>query len=861
MDLLLAKVEALEWNLLSNKAVEDAQQTTAILVSNVVNGQYKHVLTSNEVRLFLGTDIPEDSFAAKNLADALDLRKYVSDRLDLYLGDSPEFQRENQLLRQLRALCVAAACLNAFVQTAWTGPAFDLVPEDLLPRIIRSVGDELKTKVLKELSVDGENVYHLTPSALFLLIARCILVDNSDRLNGLKTTQWWGQRALFMQQRLLDNPAGSLHGLMFDYFSSIESKLPPLTPDTNEIYVRFNLEYGLLHHYYQKDTLAIARFLKAQEYSGLKWKLTGALGRRTKFQTFDVSQLLLVANSIEVENSGQQVDSTFAMPDNVSLNDDTLLESIELTRTADDNQRDETDIDLENQGSLKVIDQCILLAFCLNVKNTSPAHGITNEQMEPYVARVLENPNNWMVHTMGLLLRSRLEKEKSRTVERSALQLQALVDQFPMEISSAQERIQYFYVMLLPSKWEMEKELAERFISLGVIRSALQIFERLEMWEDVINCYIMLEKHKTATEIIIDRLNMTPDSPILYCLLGDVEQNPINWERAWELSGHKFARAMRSLGGYWFKKEEYSKCIECYKKALKINPLFDKSWFIQGCAAMRINDWVTAAEAFVRVISIDPENGEAWNNLASVLIKQNRKREAFNALQQGLKQRYDSWKMWTNYMYVAIDIGDFAEAIRAMQRIVELQWEKIGDHCVDLEVLEIIVNSVTRGVRDADNEDTSRLAPKLEHLLSDTITSHMTSNPKIWKLCGNFWFWQKAYDKALEAHLKAWRAISKNEKLTYSVLTFNDVARVALDLVEMYQNVGPLMCERDKEEKLADGTTRVIKVEEIVCKDWLRQATKVLSGLIKTTEDYFGGTEMHNSLVNTLKDLNQLKEE
>ena len=171
------------------------------------------------------------------------------------------------------------------------------------------------------------------------------------------------------------------------------------------------------------------------------------------------------------------------------------------------------------------------------------------------------------------------------------------------------------------------------------------------------------------------------------------------------------------------------------------------------------------------------------------------------------------------------------------------------------------MNSVTRGVKDADNEDTSRLAPKLEHLLSDAITSRMTSNPKIWQLYGKFWFWKKAYDKALEAHLKAWRAVSKNEKLTYSVITFNDVAHVVLDLVEMYQNVGPLTCETEKEEKLADGTTRVIKVEEIVCKDWLRQATKILSGLIKSTEDYFEGTEMHNKLVNTLKDLNQLKEE
>jgi hypothetical protein len=89
--------------------------------------------------------------------------------------------------------------------------------------------------------------------------------------------------------------------------------------------------------------------------------------------------------------------------------------------------------------------------------------------------------------TISLLLRSRLEKEKSRTVERSVLQLQTLVDQFPLELSSAQKRMAYFYQILLPSKWEMERELAVQYLSLGVVRSALQIFEQLEMWEDVIN--------------------------------------------------------------------------------------------------------------------------------------------------------------------------------------------------------------------------------------------------------------------------------------------------------------------------------------------------------------------------------------
>jgi hypothetical protein len=68
----------------------------------------------------------------------------------------------------------------------------------------------------------------------------------------------------------------------------------------------------------------------------------------------------------------------------------------------------------------------------------------------------LENPNNWMIYTMALLLRSRLESNRSRTVERSVLQLQALVDQFPLEESSVAEKLLYIFCIDIPAKWEME---------------------------------------------------------------------------------------------------------------------------------------------------------------------------------------------------------------------------------------------------------------------------------------------------------------------------------------------------------------------------------------------------------------------
>ncbi|CAG8609239.1 10588_t:CDS:1 [Cetraspora pellucida] len=868
MENFIGAVDKLEWALILNTPVQDVSALLeqdafdTNLTSTVINSQYKQSLTCTIAREILGIELPNDDQDIKAFVETLDISSYISIRIKNYLSFDPnsshELIKKQQIIKQLHLLCVAVASLNAFVQTCWTGPVFDLEPQDILPAVIKERYNvtELNKKIHEILSVDGEDIYHLTLRALYLLIPRIILVENAMLFTHLKSTSWWGQRVLFIQQRILDNVSGSLHDIILQYMQSLSDALPNLLPEekTTEIYARFHLEYGIINHYYGHDSLAKEHFVKAQELSGFKWSFTGMLGKRTKFQTFNVSQLLIIANSQNDVNFKKDDDSEDSrirkVPSAISLNDDTLLEKIEISEATDDIN------ELDSKSNLKIIDQCLLLAFCLNVKNTNPSHGITTEQMVPFVSRVLENPNNWMVYTMALLLRSRLEKEKSRTVERSVLQLQALVDQFPLELSSAKERLDYFYQILLPSKWEMEKELALQYLSLGVVRSALQIFERLEMWEDIINCYIMLGKEFKAKEIILERLNVTPSSPKLYCLLGDVEKNPKHWEHAWDISGSRYGRAMRSLGAYWFKQKEYRRSIECYTKALTVNPIFEKAWFVQGCAAMHVEEWDVAQQAFYRAISLDPENSEAWNNLASIFLRQGRKPEAFNAFRQGLKQKYDSWRIWTNYMYTAVDIGEFSETIRAMQRVVDLRWEKEKESCIDLDVLEILVNAVIQGIQDANKNSASKLAPRLEHLLTETITSRMTSHPQIWRLCAQFWFWKKEYEKALESHLKAYRCILHNPKLEISENIFKQVATTALEVVEAYQNLGDLKISHNNKEALLEDSKTEISAA-VVCKDWKYQAKSLLTSLIGKTKN-FEGTEMHDKLKETLKELKSL---
>ena len=252
---------------------------------------------------------------------------------------------------------------------------------------------------------------------------------------------------------------------------------------------RFILERGLIEHHFSQDRNAAEMFVEAARLTGLQYELTGVLGKRTKFQQNALSQLVLLAESRGAPVDNIADDTKAAIPETLALNDDTLLEHTQFT-VSSSGAGALAHIDPGYQPTLDPLDQCILLALCLNVRNTSPVHGLTNEQMAPYVTRVLENPRNWSVHTMGLLLRARLEAGRTRTVERSVLQLQALVDQMkttvkdaakPADSAPASERLAYLFDLVLPSRWQMERELGRRLLELGVVRSALDIFTRLEI--------------------------------------------------------------------------------------------------------------------------------------------------------------------------------------------------------------------------------------------------------------------------------------------------------------------------------------------------------------------------------------------
>ncbi len=591
---------------------------------------------------------------------------------------------------------------------------------------------------LEALAFKGEPAYHLCRVPFFLVFSKLLIealwnaqsqtatATEEDgevvpRVVNIETLPWWRLRAFTVHSHVLDEPV-AYGKKVFDPVNKLRDLLTARAAASksttsageersrwSSLASRLILERGIALQRLGSDREASETFVDAAKENGLRYRMSGALGKRTKFQQEDKTQLVLLAKSVvadggkedeEAEKEGadsrdkesaaddsgekeEPLETGFAskanpedqvagMPSTFALNDDTLLEQTKFTSTApgaspssatgeagvDD---DLLSLDPNAQPALAVLDQCTLLALCLNIRNTQAAHGLTANQMQIFISRVVSHPRNWMVHTMSLLLRARLESTRTRTVERSVLQLQALIDQMPTNDSSIQERLKFFHALDLPPKWEMQAELARRYASIGVTRSALEIFERVEMWEEVVQCLGMLGRQEEGVEIVrellegkkveadvdvsVRRRNAVASSgegsgsseaqevmyrrmdrareAKLWCLLGDLEPSSAlsHYSKAWQVSASSSARAARSLAGVHFTQSDFGQASKWLKYALKINPLYTRSWFILGCCYMRLEKWKEAAQCFRRCTALDDEDMESWNNLASCYLR------------------------------------------------------------------------------------------------------------------------------------------------------------------------------------------------------------------------------------------------
>ncbi|KAH7071915.1 hypothetical protein BKA63DRAFT_516613 [Paraphoma chrysanthemicola] len=894
------------------------------------SGDFLAVFQQPEVQVLLGHD-ETDATKAVKLDDFPIWSDYIFHRLGIILAKRGDEQgtpvRETAAYRQHLVFLVAIAALYAFIQSTVTGPplAFDAAKVTLPSQIWDDATSlrKIRADLVTSLSADGVAAYKLTPNVELLCLAETILICPPIQKN-INLSAWVRMRVNFVHQRLLSEPASSLQTAIYDDLKVVEGLVSSheKTSDIADLHATFLLERAAIHTHHGFDKKAKADIDQATAERKFEFALTGLMGKRTKFQQKDTSQLLVLARSAGSQTNGAAQEAS--KPKALDLNDDTLHESIQYTEksVSTDIKNDSSlpaslaELDPANQPILDPLDSVILLSLAESIKNTNPADGLTREETIPYATRVLEGgSSNWQVYTQALLVRSRIEGYKSRTMERGLLQLQALVDQVIAETSgeattdaetnekitsflpqakegeaaTISERLRYIFPLSSPSRWELEAELAARWVHIGGLRSALEIYERLEMWAEAALCWAATEKEDKARRVMRKQLfhatkgsdeDVDVDSeawegpardpppteaPRFYCILGDIDKDLSMYEKAWEVSGNRYARAQRSLGQHYIAQRDWEKAAGAYELSLKVNTLYQPAWFALGCAYLELQQFKNAVEAFSRCVQIDDRDAESWSNLAAALLhlrpraKTNEdgeeqkvtnhpRTDALKAFKRAATLKHDNYRIWSNVLAVAASTEppSWNDVINAQRNICELRGSTDGEKCVDAEILDMLIKHLVQSDEDFDITRPG-LARMANELIEKNIKPLITFSPKLWTILSTLYTHTQRPGSALECHEKAWRAVTSQPKWESGTeAEWNAVVEQTIDLVDAYETLGP----RERTEGLAAGSG------ELVAKDWkfkARSAVRSVNGKGKETWEDSAGWDRLKERLDELK--------
>lgn len=897
----------------------------------------------------------------------------IAERVRKAVQGEDDQSKKRVLLSQL--LHTGIAALFHFLQSNVTGPPleFDVAKIILGEKIAndKSVLDTIRTKVLRDLSVDGEAVYPLTPNIELFCTAKAILVDSGVLVNAesplVATTA--RLRVNFLHQKMLSEVTGTLQKAIYDDLELLSPRV--LGGESNSPGAEkaaFLLERAAVHTHHGFDSKARSDLEQAAVANGFEFALTGKLGKRTKFQDRDITQLVVLAKSAtdttpaDSEESRKEKPSGDAKPKALDLNDDTLLETIafakdggskpEKTTTVQDESSlsaSLASVDPSDQPKLNPLDSAVLLAIASAITNNSPDHGLTREETLPYATRVIEGgSSNWQIYTQALLVRSRCEAFKSRTVERGVLQMQALVDQViadtatrdsavartntvtnqqqdqpatflprPQESESApaEERLEYIWTLNFQTRWNLEAELAKRWVGLGGLRTALDIYERLELWAEVALCYAATEREEKAKAIVrrqlyrptnedavVDEENeryegpelssLPADAPRLFCILGDIDESPVMYERAWEVSGQRYARAQRSLARLHLKSQPpvLDKAEEAYKKSLKINPLNHGAWFALGCVQLNQERWDDAVESFTRTVQLEQDDGEAWSNLAAALLNvsadgkpaakaaevissepanteddedgENSKpekadpykhtRDALTALHHAARLKQTDHRIWDNILTVAASLPHpltpYKDIVFSQRKVIELVSPKRGEKAIDLPILAMLVDYLVNGpeyetllipVEGTDQKilRSGTVAGQILNLIDEKIIPLITKSASLWLVVSKVELFRNQPSKALAAHEKAWRAtVSSCTQPAFQMgdeKKWMEIVKATERLIrDGYAKMGGMT----KEGQGEDG-------EELVAGDWRFKSRSAVRGILGNGKEFFEGTD------------------
>ena len=403
------------------------------------------------------------------------LREYFKNDQDLDASSNQE---------RLKSIGIAA--LLHFVRINWVcyNCTHHAVLDELVHFLTKSFKDPLSFLANHEKYIPSIMVIKVPE---FLCLSYSILnsISSSNLIESI-----WKIRVLMIKQLIIGYPCQILFQSISDEIDKLKVYLEPFIEaaeteeEERECLTFVYLELSQIYLWYRHVQVSNDYLSKALHQAKIEVNLSARMGRRTKYQVRSKALLCVEVKRDTVQTPSEiRAERGFnareLAPKNVRLSDDTLLSKIIF-----EEEMPYLELTCEDEAVI-----CGMVEH--RIKSSCSSDVLNKEQASAYLDYLIERGKIWTVIYKSLFMRCLNERDSRRTLERAMTQLETLTDNIKVKSNYDCNLKMILFFSIMPDPiWTIEKAWADVLFSLGATKSALDVYDRLELWELTVSCLV-----------------------------------------------------------------------------------------------------------------------------------------------------------------------------------------------------------------------------------------------------------------------------------------------------------------------------------------------------------------------------------
>lgn len=205
--------------------------------------------------------------------------------------------------------------------------------------------------------------------------------------------------------------------------------------------------------------------------------------------------------------------------------------------------------------------------------------------------------------------------------------------------------------------------LGVSYFRLGELDKVIYEFEKARAYNDdpslllqIANCYEMANQKEKTLDVLKEYIELVPDNQDIKKKIENLREN--DEPDSDEIYNNKCLTLINL--------NRFNEAIECYDKALKINPNNVKAWNNKAFALHNLNRLDEAIECYDKSLEIDPNFISSLRNKAFALRTLNRLDEAIECYDKVLKIDPNDFDVWNNKAFSLHELNRSDELLNVM---------------------------------------------------------------------------------------------------------------------------------------------------------------------------------------------------